>query len=70
MMWVPGRASKDSNTSDEAILTALDAEDTPLRLPLGTDAVEGIRTKLETVRHEIDKWSGVALATAFVDSES
>jgi hypothetical protein len=57
----------DPARAAEAILATLDAEDTPLRLPLGADAVGGIRAKLETVRHEIDEWSEVALGTAFAD---
>jgi len=64
---IDGTQPGDPTKAAEAILAALDAEDTPLRLPLGADAVEGIRAKLETVRHEIDEWSEVALATAFAD---
>ena len=67
---IDGTQPGDPTKAAEAILTALDAEDTPLRLPLGADAVEGIRAKLETVRHQIDEWIGVALATAFVDGAS
>jgi hypothetical protein len=33
----------------------------PLRLPLGTDAVERIEAKLDLVRHELDQWRRVAL---------
>ena len=67
---IDGTQPGDPTKAAEAILTALDAEDTPLRLPLGADAVEGIRAKLDTVGHEIDEWSGVALTTAFEDSAS
>lgn len=67
---IDGTQPGDPTKAAEAILTALDAEDTPLRLPLGADAVEGIRAKLDTVRHEINEWSGVALTTAFEDSTS
>ena len=67
---IDGTQPGDPTKAAEAILTALDAKDTPLRLPLGADAVEGIRAKLEMVRREIDEWSGVALATAFVDGAS
>ena len=54
----------DPKKAARAILTALDAEATPLRLPLGADAVEGIRNKLDGVRAEIDAWEAVALDTA------
>jgi NAD(P)-dependent dehydrogenase (short-subunit alcohol dehydrogenase family) len=67
---IDGTQPGDPTKAAEAILTALDAEDTPLRLPLGADAVEGIRAKLEAVRQEIDEWSGVALATDSVESAS
>jgi NAD(P)-dependent dehydrogenase (short-subunit alcohol dehydrogenase family) len=67
---IDGTQPGDPTKAAEAILAALDAEDTPLRLPLGADAVEGIRAKLEAVRQEIDEWSGVALATDFVESAS
>jgi NAD(P)-dependent dehydrogenase (short-subunit alcohol dehydrogenase family) len=67
---IDGTQPGDPTKAAEAILTALDAEDTPLRLPLGADAVEGLRAKQETVLHEIDEWSGVALATDFVESAS
>ena len=46
-------------------MTALDSENTPLRLPLGADAVEDIRGKLDSVRAELDRWEDVAVSTAF-----
>ena len=64
---IDGAQPGDPARAAEAILAALDAEDTPLRLPLGADAVEGIRNKLETVSREIDEWNEVALGTAFAD---
>jgi NAD(P)-dependent dehydrogenase (short-subunit alcohol dehydrogenase family) len=67
---IDGTQPGDPAKAAEAILAALDGEDTPLRLPLGADAVEGIRAKLESVRQEIDEWSGVAHATAFADGAS
>ena len=67
---IDGTQPGDPTKAAEAILAALDAEDTPPRLPLGADAVEGIRAKLESVRQEIDEWSGVAQATAFTDGAS
>jgi hypothetical protein len=67
---IDGTQPGDPTKAAEAILAALDAEDTPLRLPLGADAVEGIRAKLESVRQELDEWSGVAQATAFADGAS
>ncbi|MFG2501027.1 oxidoreductase [Streptomyces sp. NPDC048441] len=48
-----------------AIITALDADDTPLRLPLGDDAVDAVVGHLDAVRAEIGTWEKVTRATAF-----
>ena len=57
----------DPRKAASAILTALDAEKTPLRLPLGADAVAGIRVHMDSVRAELDAWEAVSLNTALVD---
>ena len=62
---INGTQPGDPAMAARAILTALDAEDTPLRLPLGADAVEGIRGKLDSVSAELDRWEDLALSTAF-----
>ena len=62
---INGTQPGDPARAARAILTALDAEDTPLRLPLGADAMEGIRGKLDSARAELDRWEDVALSTAF-----
>ena len=49
-------------------MAALDSEHTPLRLPLGADAVEGIRSKLDAVRAELDDWEDISLSTALEES--
>lgn len=54
----------DPRKAASAILTALDAEKTPLRLPLGADAVAGIRVHMDSVRAELDTWEAVSLNTA------
>ena len=59
-----GTQPGDPKKAARAILAALDAEEPPLRLPLGADAVEGIRNKLEGVRAEIEAWEAVALDTS------
>jgi NAD(P)-dependent dehydrogenase (short-subunit alcohol dehydrogenase family) len=48
-----------------AILTALDAEHPPLRLPLGGDAVDSIRGQLSSVADELAAWEHLSRATAF-----
>ncbi|GAA2629207.1 oxidoreductase [Streptomyces axinellae] len=56
-------APGDPAKAAAAIVTALDAERTPLRLPLGADAVEAILDHLDSVRAEIGAWEQVARAT-------
>ncbi|WP_405950347.1 oxidoreductase [Streptomyces prunicolor] len=47
------------------ILAALDAEETPLRLPLGDDAVDAVLEHLEQVRGDIAAWEKRTRATGF-----
>ena len=60
---IDGTQPGDPTKAAQAILAALDAEETPLRLPLGADAVEGIQNKLSSVREEMERWEEVLLAT-------
>ncbi|MFF0310824.1 SDR family NAD(P)-dependent oxidoreductase [Streptosporangium sp. NPDC004379] len=48
-----------------AVLAALDAEETPLRLPLGDDAADAIAASLENARAEFAAWEKVARGTGF-----
>jgi NAD(P)-dependent dehydrogenase (short-subunit alcohol dehydrogenase family) len=48
-----------------AILTVSDAPTTPLRLPLGDDAVDAISGHLSAVRAELNEWEKVARDTRF-----
>lgn len=61
---IDGTQPGDPAKAAEAVLTALDAGETPLRLPLGADAVEGIEGKLESVRTELERWREVSVSTA------
>jgi NAD(P)-dependent dehydrogenase (short-subunit alcohol dehydrogenase family) len=60
-----GRQPGDPSKAAAAILTALDAEQTPLRLPLGDDAVDAIRGHLEQVSDEMGTRESLARRTAF-----
>jgi NAD(P)-dependent dehydrogenase (short-subunit alcohol dehydrogenase family) len=60
-----GSQPGDPAKAAAAILTALDAEHTPLRLPLGDDAVDALLGHLDGVRAEISAWERVARDTAF-----
>jgi len=50
-----------------AILTALDAPNTPLRLPLGDDAVDAILSHLDSTRADIHAWEKLARDTRLAD---
>jgi NAD(P)-dependent dehydrogenase (short-subunit alcohol dehydrogenase family) len=58
-----GTQPGDPARAAAAILTALDSEATPLRLPLGDDAVDAILGHLDSVRTEITAWEKLARDT-------
>jgi hypothetical protein len=58
-----GTQPGDPAKAAAAVLAALDAEDTPLRLPLGDDAVDAIVGHLDSVRAEIAAWEKVSRDT-------
>ena len=60
-----GRQPGDPAKAAAAIITALDADEPPLRLVLGADAVEGIRAKYEELSTELARWETLARSTAF-----
>jgi NAD(P)-dependent dehydrogenase (short-subunit alcohol dehydrogenase family) len=62
-----GRQAGDPAKAAAAIIAALDAEQPPLRLVLGADAVDAIRAKHEELVAELERWESVARATAFAD---
>lgn len=51
-----------------AIITAVEAADPPLRLPLGADAHQAVRGKLAEVGRELDTWEHVSVSTSFESS--
>ncbi|MBV9425162.1 MAG: SDR family NAD(P)-dependent oxidoreductase [Solirubrobacterales bacterium] len=54
----------DPAKAAQAILTALDAEDPPLRLVLGEDAIDSIRSRLDQLTGELLEWEEVGRRTA------
>ena len=60
-----GRQPGDPAKAAAAIITALDADEPPLRLVLGADAVDGIRSKHEELSAELARWEKLARSTAF-----
>lgn len=59
-----GTQPGDPAKAAQAILTALDAPDPPLRLVLGGDAIDGIRNRLESLASELSQWEAVGRDTA------
>jgi NAD(P)-dependent dehydrogenase (short-subunit alcohol dehydrogenase family) len=59
-----GLQAGDPAKAARAILTALDADDPPLRLVLGADALANIRGRLDGLTAELDSWADVGSATA------
>jgi NAD(P)-dependent dehydrogenase (short-subunit alcohol dehydrogenase family) len=64
-----GRQPGDPVKGAEVILAAVDAEDAPLRLPLGPDAHRNIRAKLASVAGDLDAWSDRTTATNFPEEQ-
>lgn len=60
-----GTQAGDPAKAAAAVIAALEAEHTPLRLPLGDDSVDAILAHLDTVRAEIATWEKTARGTAF-----
>jgi NAD(P)-dependent dehydrogenase (short-subunit alcohol dehydrogenase family) len=63
-----GRQAGDPAKAAAAIIAALDAEEPPLRLALGPDAVDAIRAKHEVLGAELERWESLARATTFDDA--
>jgi NAD(P)-dependent dehydrogenase (short-subunit alcohol dehydrogenase family) len=60
---VNGAQDGDPMKAARAIDLALHAETTPLRLPLGADAVSAIRTHAEQMLNDLKTWETIALDT-------
>jgi NAD(P)-dependent dehydrogenase (short-subunit alcohol dehydrogenase family) len=60
-----GAQPNDPTRGAEAIIHAVEADNPPLRLALGEDAIEATRAKLDEQRAELDAWAEVGGATAF-----
>jgi NAD(P)-dependent dehydrogenase (short-subunit alcohol dehydrogenase family) len=63
-----GSQPGDPAKAARAILAALAADDSPLRLPLGGDSVEAITDHLDGVRAELTTWEKVSRGTDFDES--
>lgn len=59
-----GTQPGDPAKAAAAVLTALDADTTPLRLPLGDDAADAISAHLDRSRGEFTAWESLARAVS------
>jgi len=62
-----GTQAGDPAKAAALIRAALDAEETPLRLPLGDDAVTAVLDHLDAIRNDVATWEKTTRATAFDD---
>ncbi|GAA2095218.1 oxidoreductase [Actinomadura alba] len=62
-----GKQPGDPVKAAAAILAALDAKETPLRLPLGNDSADAILAHLDATREEALAWEPVSRDTDFDD---
>ncbi|HEX4225363.1 MAG TPA: oxidoreductase [Pseudonocardiaceae bacterium] len=62
-----GGQQGDPAKAAAAIIAALEAERTPLRLPLGSDALDAIVGHLDATRADIDAWERTIRETTFDD---
>jgi NAD(P)-dependent dehydrogenase (short-subunit alcohol dehydrogenase family) len=58
----------DPAKAAQAILAVLDADDPPLRLALGGDAVDNIRARLDALSLELRQWENLSRETAIEDA--
>ncbi|MUL78469.1 SDR family NAD(P)-dependent oxidoreductase [Mycobacterium sp. CBMA226] len=58
-----GSQSGDPAKAARAILAALDASTPPLRLVLGSDAIDGVRGRLDALGRELSEWEAVGRDT-------
>jgi len=61
-----GTQPGDPDRAAQAIIEAVDADEPPLRLPLGQMALDNIRAKLEGQLDELERWRGLSASTELV----
>lgn len=58
-----GKQPNDPEKFGPALCALVDANEPPLRLPLGVEAVERIRAEMASVAAELDKWQELSYST-------
>jgi NAD(P)-dependent dehydrogenase (short-subunit alcohol dehydrogenase family) len=64
---VHGTQPGDPDRAARAIITAVEADETPFMLALGNDASDLFRVALDALRSDLDTWEQVGRGTDFVD---
>lgn len=62
---IDGKQPGDPDKAVNVMIQAVESESPPLRLALGSDAVQAIEAKLDSVRADLDAWREVAVNTAY-----
>jgi len=65
-----GRQAGDPALAAKAIVAVTRAENPPLRLILGRDAVDRVRGKLAQVRQDLETWESTSLSTGYPSAAS
>jgi NAD(P)-dependent dehydrogenase (short-subunit alcohol dehydrogenase family) len=60
-----GQQEGDPQKAAQVIMQVVNAENPPLRLPLGSTAITAVRKKLEQVEEDIKNWESIAANTSF-----
>ena len=66
---IAGRQIGDPARAAAAIIAAVDADQAPLHLLLGSDALRRVRDKLAATVREIEAWEPITLGTDFPEGE-
>jgi NAD(P)-dependent dehydrogenase (short-subunit alcohol dehydrogenase family) len=64
-----GKQPGDPKRAAKVILAMANAENPPLHLPMGENAVAGIRKLIAKRTAELEEWQELSLATSFVDGK-
>jgi NAD(P)-dependent dehydrogenase (short-subunit alcohol dehydrogenase family) len=65
-----GKQAGDPVRACEAILKALQSDDAPLHLTLGRRALDVARSKVESLRQELDAWEKTTLGADYPESQA
>ncbi len=60
-----GRQAGDPAKAAQVLLDLVAMENPPLHLVLGSDALQLVRDKLDTLRAELDRWEAISRSTDF-----